>query len=115
MQTGKPRRIPDSARNLNPAGPIGSMHAMSDQQNAPGWQRLSECPRVILYPPNLYRTVATALVVGTILFAINHLDTVLAGQANLETWTKTGLTYLVPFCVSNIGLLVGTRQKAGAE
>lgn len=89
-----------------------SMQSMNNHRNAPSWQRLSECPRVIFYPPNLLRTITTALVVGTILFGINHLDVVLAGHATMETWVKTGLTYLVPFCVSNIGLLIGCRQNA---
>jgi hypothetical protein len=85
---------------------------MTNERNAPTWQTLSQWPRVIFYPPHLARTVATALVVGTVLFAINHLDVVLAGHASTETWVKTALTYLVPFCVSNIGLLIGCRQSS---
>lgn len=60
--------------------------------------------------PYLVQTTLTALIVGTILFMINHMDTVLAGMATTETWVKTGVTYLVPFAVSNIGLLVGCRR-----
>ena len=65
---------------------------------------------VILRVENLRRTVAVALAVGTILFVINQLDTVVAGRATLATWVKVALTYLVPFCVANYGLLVGQRQ-----
>ncbi|HEU5007050.1 MAG TPA: nitrate/nitrite transporter NrtS [Jatrophihabitantaceae bacterium] len=53
----------------------------------------------------------TALVVGTVLFAINQLDTVLGGHADTGTWVKTGLTYLVPFCVANTGLLLGCHRR----
>lgn len=78
---------------------------------SPSWQRLSEIPRCIAYPPHLKRTIATALIVGTVLFAINQLNVVLAGHATTLTWIKTGATYLVPFCVSNIGLLIGSRNR----
>lgn len=42
---------------------------------------------------------------------INHLDTVLAGAATATTWVKIAVTYLVPFVVANIGLLLGTRDR----
>jgi hypothetical protein len=54
--------------------------------------------------------VAIALVVGTILFSINQLDVVLRGEANTVVWVKAAVTYLVPFCVSYAGVLVGTRS-----
>jgi hypothetical protein len=66
---------------------------------------------VVLHRPHLWRTVLTALVVGTVLFAINQLDTVLGGHADTGTWVKTGLTYLVPFCVANTGLLLGCHRR----
>ena len=52
--------------------------------------------------------VAVALVVGTILFAINQLDVVLSGRATPFVWFKVALSYMVPFCVSNYGILVAT-------
>jgi len=58
--------------------------------------------------PHLAETIRVALVVGTVLFAINQLDVVLAGKA---TWLKAALTYLVPFLVANYGLLVGSRRR----
>lgn len=76
-----------------------------------GWQTPVQALRVVLHPPNLARTLLTAAVVGSILFLINHLDTVLAGTATPATWIKTGVTYLVPFFVANIGLLVGTHRR----
>jgi hypothetical protein len=56
--------------------------------------------------------VAVALVVGTVLFLINQLDVVLAGQATGLTWLKVAVTYLVPFCVSNYGVLVATHRRS---
>lgn len=63
------------------------------------------------YRPHLIRTVLTALVVGTVLFLINHVVTVLDGHANAQTWVETGVTYVVPFVVANIGVLVATRSR----
>lgn len=79
-------------------------------QPRPTWQRLSDTPRCIVHRPNLARTVSTALVVGTVLFAINHLAAVLRGRAGTGTWVATGLSFVVPFIVANIGLLFASRQ-----
>jgi len=48
--------------------------------------------------------------VGTILFCINQLNFVLEGKANAVLWIKVGVTYLVPFCVANAGILVATKR-----
>lgn len=74
------------------------------------WSNWRGALRVIAHGPHLKRTASVALVVGTILFSINHLDEVLRSQATREVWVKGAVTYLVPFCVSNIGVLVGTRR-----
>ena len=66
--------------------------------------------RVVLYRPHLRKTLVIAALVGTVLFSINQLDVVLRGDATTAVWIKSGVTYLVPFCVSNAGVLVGTRR-----
>jgi len=66
---------------------------------------------VCSYGPYLRKTTFTALIVGTILFAINQLDVVISGRAGPFVWFKVGLTYLVPFCVSNYGVLVATKRS----
>jgi predicted translin family RNA/ssDNA-binding protein len=60
-------------------------------------------------PGNLRRTVTIALIVGTILSAINQLDVLVHGEATLATAIKIPLNYLVPFVVSNVGVIMGTR------
>jgi len=57
------------------------------------------------------RALRIALVVGTILFAINHLDAVLAGELTFVLAAKVALTYLVPYCVSTYSALQATRQS----
>lgn len=76
------------------------------------WCTWQEACVVVTRPRHLRRTVTIALVVGTILFAINQLDVVLRGDADAITWIKAAVTYLVPFCVSSAGLLVGTHRPA---
>ncbi len=77
----------------------------------PTWSRFREAFRVVAYPPFLRKTSRTALVVGLLLFSINHLDEVLRGQAHAATWVKGAVTCLVPFCVANWGVLIATRRK----
>lgn len=77
---------------------------------SPTWATWRQARAVLAYPPHLRRTVAIALIVGTILFAINQLDIVVRGDADTAVWIKTAVTYLVPFCVSCAGLLTGTRR-----
>ncbi len=51
------------------------------------------------------RALAVALVVGTILFAINQLDVVLGGALTPLVAAKIALTYLVPYSVSTYSAL----------
>jgi hypothetical protein len=83
-----------------------------DQSDAPvgSWRGWREAAAVVMRPRNLRRTIITALVVGTILFAINQLNVVADGQATPLVWIKTGFTYLVPFAVANVGILIATHR-----
>lgn len=86
---------------------------MTAQKSSPSltWSTWREALRVVAYRPHLVRTVRIALIVGTLLFAINQLDVVVRGQATAWVWFKTGLTFIVPFCVSNLGILVATNER----
>ena len=53
------------------------------------------------------RSLLTALVVGSILTAINQGDVILAGEAP-QTF-KVLLNYLVPFCVATYGAVTARR------
>lgn len=78
---------------------------------APTWTTWRQALLVVRYPPHLRKTITIALVVGTVLFCINQLDVVIRGDATALVWVKTSVTFLVPFCVSNVGVLVGSRRK----
>ena len=77
----------------------------------PVWATWREALAVVLYRPHLRKTILVALIVGTIIFAINQLDVVLRHKATVVTYVKCAVTYLVPFCVSNYGILIATRRK----
>ena len=74
-----------------------------------------EALRICLRREHLRSTLTIALVVGTILLAINQLDVILSGDASAVTWIKVGVTYCVPFVVSNLGLLAGKRAELTRE
>ena len=61
----------------------------------------AEALRAVLRPPIVTRSLWVALLIGTLLNAINQGDRVVAG-APLE-WHKLALTYAVPFVVASFG------------
>lgn len=62
----------------------------------------------------LRRTVRIAAVVGLVLSGINEGDSLLHGAVSLATGIKIVFNFLVPFVVSNLGVLAGQRSN-GAE
>jgi hypothetical protein len=58
---------------------------------------------------NLRRTVGIAIVVGVILTLINQGSVIAAGHATAATWVRCALNFIVPFLVSNAGLLSARR------
>ena len=73
--------------------------------------RSREALRYCLQRRHLRRTIRIALVVGVVLTAINQLDVIVSGDATTTTWIKCGLNFLVPFVVSNLGLLSGRSTR----
>ncbi len=58
---------------------------------------------------NLRRTIRIALIVGVVLTVINQSGVIAGGDATTLTWVRCGLNFVVPFVVSNAGLLGGRR------
>jgi len=64
-----------------------------------------------LADPMMMRTgIKVALVVGSILFVINHGVVVLQGKMTPGRWISAVLTYGVPYAVSIHGQYVSQRQ-----
>ena len=64
----------------------------------------------VLRREHLRRTVRIALVVGILLTAVNQLDVIVRGDTTAITWIKCGTNFVVPFIVSNLGLLSGRAR-----
>lgn len=88
---------------------MSSSRMSSNQAPRATWSTWSEAMALIAFGPNLRRTVSVALLVGTIFFSMNQLPAVAAGQLTLALVLKGVLTYLVPLCVSNYGILAASR------
>jgi hypothetical protein len=65
----------------------------------------------VRYRPLLRRSALTALVVGTVLVAINQGTVLLQGVFPADLLWKIPLTYTVPFCVATWGALSSSRDK----
>jgi hypothetical protein len=72
--------------------------AGKESSKAMRWRVLWECA---VAPGVPRRSLAAALVVGTILNLINQGDALFAGRA--LDWAKVALTYIVPYCVATYG------------
>ena len=77
------------------------MHA---QPQAVSWWSLASHPRTVR------RALWTALVVGTILVAINHGDAIVSLDVGATRALRMLLTYFVPFAVSTVSS-VSTRRE----
>ena len=72
---------------------------------------VSKCVSCALrHVPMLRRSLAVALVVGTILTMLNQGDTIFAGNWQNALYWKIPLTYCVPFCVATYGALTNSRR-----
>jgi hypothetical protein len=63
---------------------------------------------------HLRRTLPIALAVGIVLTAINQLGVLLSGHVGTATYVRCGLNFVVPFVVSNLGLLSGRSAKTNS-
>ena len=76
---------------------------------------MAKALRICLRREHLRRTLSIALVVGTILTLINQADVIAGGDATAVTAIKAGANFVVPFIVSNLGLLAGKRAEGERE
>ncbi len=74
-------------------------------------QGVIKCFRCALrHRPMLKRSLVAALVVGTVLTALNQGDTLLAGHWSNALYWKIPLTYCVPLMVATYGALTNSRK-----
>jgi hypothetical protein len=87
-------------------GVIGAPRALST------WSMLGQCVSIVTDWANLRRTVSISIGVGTVFLLMNQLPAMLAGQVTIVVAVKAALTYLVPFCTSNYGILAASRRPS---
>ncbi|MBI1885276.1 MAG: nitrate/nitrite transporter NrtS [Chloroflexi bacterium] len=64
-----------------------------------------------MHLPLVARSLTIALIVGTILTAINQGNVIVQGDATLALAWKIPLTYAVPYCVATAGAILNARSK----
>jgi hypothetical protein len=64
-------------------------------------------------PANLRRTLTIAAVVGFVLSMINEGGAIIHGNVTRADSWKICLNFIVPFIVSNLGVLAGDRTARG--
>lgn len=76
--------------------------------------RISDSLRLALSRDVVRRATAYAVVVGAILIAINHGDSLARGELGATRLFKMGLTVLVPYTVSTLSSVQALRGHADA-
>ena len=72
---------------------------------------LLRCLRCALtYGPLMRRSFMVAVIVGTILTAINQGNIILRGDFPQSLYWKIPLTYAVPYCVATTGAILNGRR-----
>lgn len=84
-----------------------SPHASAITRRARLGAAVAYCAR----PEHLRRTTRIALVVGVVLTLINQSSVLFGGHPTALTWIRCLLNFVVPFVVSNLGLLGGRRPS----
>lgn len=75
------------------------------------WSTPREGVVLCLSPRTLRRTLAIALIVGTLLSLINQGHLIAAGDASTVTWMRVAANYLIPWFVSSTGFLSASRSE----
>jgi len=63
----------------------------------------------LMHRPLVARSLIIALIVGTLLTAINQGNVIFQGDASPALAWKIPLTYAVPYCVATVGALLNSR------
>lgn len=73
---------------------------------------LKEYGFALINPKLAITAMKVAIVVGSILFAINHGNAVIKGKMTRGRWISGLLTYIVPYMVNVHGQFISSSKKA---
>jgi hypothetical protein len=76
------------------------------------WSRPTEALRLLLSGATARTCLPVALVVGTVLSAVNQGDVVAQGMAGLTVALKVVANYAIPFLTSSTGALLAVRDRS---
>ena len=89
----------------------GKTYAFRSRGQGDATSPMQKCLRCALrHGPMLKRSLAAALVVGTVLTALNQGDLIISGAWNSAMLWKIPLTYCVPFVVATYGALTNSKS-----
>ncbi|MGI8612581.1 MAG: hypothetical protein ACR2KL_01325 [Nocardioidaceae bacterium] len=74
------------------------------------WSQPREAVQQLLRGATLPTCTPLALVVGTLLSAVNQGDALLAGRGDERVAVKVAVNFLVPFLTSSTGALLAVRR-----
>lgn len=75
----------------------------------PTWSRLSEAATMFLRGCTIRSASPIALIIGTLLSAVNQGAVIADGHANNATWLQVVFNYMTPFMVASLGYLSARR------
>jgi hypothetical protein len=67
--------------------------------------------RCLFNPKFVPTALRVAVIVGSLLFLINHGAALLRGEMNRERWTAVGLSYVMPYLVNIHGQYAQRSRK----
>jgi hypothetical protein len=82
---------------------------MMPHARQPTWSRPTEAAAMFLRGRTVRTASPIALVVGTLISAVNQSNVIVQGDASAGTWLRIAFNYAVPFVVSSLGYLSAHR------
>ena len=93
----------------------GSGSAVVPPEGQPTWSRPREAMRLFARGVSARTAGPVALVVGTVLSAVNQGAAVANGSSTWVTWVRVAVNYFVPFCVASFGFLAARRVPSDSQ
>jgi len=72
---------------------------------------VKEYSRALINPKLASTAVKVAIIVGSVLFTINHGNALRKGKMTRDRWVSGLLTYIVPYMVSVHGQFISKAKK----
>ncbi len=74
------------------------------------WSTYSQAIALIVRGATFRTASRIALVVGTLLTAVNQGSVIMHGHVGAATWVRTAANYLIPYTVASLGYLSSYRR-----